>query len=93
MKSAVRFLALLCLAAATTVAAAQYAPRQHEDARQMRREMREFTPERREQWREERRERREQWMQMSPEGRHQLRRDIRDAGRDLYQQRHHRGRD
>lgn len=35
----------------------------------------------REQWREERRQRREAWREMSPEERHQLRRDIRDAGR------------
>jgi len=54
--------------------------------------LRDMTPEERAAWREERRARREQWRQMSPEERHQLRRDIREAGRDLYFQRHH-GRD
>jgi len=45
---------------------------------------RDMTPEEREAWREERRQRREQWRQMSPEERYQLRRDIRDAGREIY---------
>jgi hypothetical protein len=43
-----------------------------------------LTPEQLEQWRIERRTRREAWQQMSPEERHQLRRDIRDAGHELY---------
>lgn len=97
MKRAARLLALLCLAAATSLAQAQFAPpRQDGDAREahrLRRDLRESAPEQREQWRDDRRERREQWMQMSPEERHQLRRDIRDAGRDVYPQRRHRGRD
>ncbi|GAB1393708.1 hypothetical protein MASR1M60_18720 [Rhodocyclaceae bacterium] len=44
----------------------------------------EATVESRRQWHEERRQRREALQQMSPEDRHQLRRDIRDAGRTLY---------
>lgn len=92
MKKAAHLLALLCLAAATTVASAQFAPpRQDRDDRRPPREMRDSAPEQREQWREERREHREQWRQMSPEERHQLRRDIRDAGRDLYPHRRPRG--
>lgn len=93
MNKRVRLLAALCLAAATPVAQAQFSPSQDEEARRMRREMRDFTPERREQWREGRRERRDQWLRMSPEERQQFRRDIRDAGRDIYPRRQHRGRD
>lgn len=50
----------------------------HERFRDRVPEERERLREEREQWRKERRE---QWQQLSPEERHQLRRDIREAGR------------
>jgi uncharacterized membrane protein len=43
-----------------------------------------LSSEERERMRDTRQERRDAWRQMSPEDRHQLRRDIRDAGRTLY---------
>lgn len=46
--------------------------------------MRDLSAEQREDRRREHRQRREVWQQMSPEERHQLRRDIRDAGQELY---------
>lgn len=49
--------------------------------------------EQREERRRENRQHREMWQQMSPEERHQLRRDIRDAGQDLYPPKHQRRRD
>jgi hypothetical protein len=48
------------------------------------RAMRELSPEERTQWRESREQRREARRQMSPEERHAFRRDIRNAGRELY---------
>lgn len=48
------------------------------------RPMRDLSPEERAQWRESREQRREAWRQMSPEERHELRRDIRNAGQELY---------
>jgi len=85
MKNLARLLLLLwaCLLAGS--AAAQYPPPPPPgDERAWPRGGREFAPQDADAWREARRSRREMWQQMSPEERHQLRRDIRDAGRELY---------
>lgn len=91
MNKCVRHLALLCLAATAFSAAAQGEPPAPPPGYgypgQMQRPMRpqhdwrDASPDQREQWREERRQRRDAWRELSPEERHQLRRDIRDAGR------------
>lgn len=85
MKTSVRIL-LLCLSAALLPAWAQEVPPPSGyPERVQRMPMRDgLSAEERERMREAGRERREAWRQMSPEDRHQLRRDIRDAGRSLY---------
>ena len=88
MKKSARHLLLLCLAATAFPVAAQAepppSPPGYDYPGQMQRPLRDWrdaSPDQREQWREERRQRRDAWREMSPEERHQLRRDIRDAGR------------
>ncbi|MDP1653265.1 MAG: hypothetical protein Q8L56_11140 [Rhodocyclaceae bacterium] len=85
MKKSARLLVMLCLSVTAFAAAAQSAPPPPPPGyygQMPRGPMRDLSPEQREQWREERRQqRREEWREMSPEDRHQLRRDIRDAGR------------
>lgn len=95
----VRYFVLLCLAATAFSAAARDEPPPpppgypgygYGAPGQMQRPLRDWrdaSPDQREQWRDERRQRRDAWRDMSPEERHQLRRDIRDAGR-MYRRGH-----
>lgn len=78
MKNACFWLALLIAAPL----AAQPVPSQESQPPQT--GWRERTPEERAAWREERRRLHEAWREMSIEERHRLRRDIRDAGEQLY---------
>lgn len=86
MKSVLRLLPFLIVCAGLSPAHAQDAPAAL-PAPEVRPE-----PAVRPAWRdmtdEERRRQREAWRRMSPEERHQLRRDIRDAGAEIYKRRH-----